>query len=120
MDPERTKESPRRTTPIEACRQPRTPWHERAIDVVDRVSPSSNEAYPGPGTLVLTCPTGRTARRIQTYFLLMEDEGEGSATDVASDPVESGGFYDFRQHAVDVVFARLRAAQTRVTRSDGA
>ncbi len=49
----------------------------------------------------------------------MEDEGEGSAIDVASDAVESGGFYDFRQQEVDVVFARLRATRSRITRSDG-
>lgn len=50
----------------------------------------------------------------------MEDEGEGSATDVAGDARDSGGFYDFRQHAVDVVFARLRATRTSITGSDGA
>ena len=50
----------------------------------------------------------------------MEDEGEGCATDVASDERDSGGFYDYRQHVVDVVFARLRATRSSIIRSDGA
>ncbi len=50
----------------------------------------------------------------------MEDDGEGSVTDVAGDARDSGGFYDYRQHEVDVVFARLRATRSSLTRSDGA
>lgn len=57
---------------------------------------------------------------MQSYVVLMEDEGEGNAIDVAGDPLESSGFYDYRQHEVDVVFARLRATRSRITRTDGA